>query len=235
MQNNNQNEKAGDKINDFVQKNRKAIFMILGIIVFLLAGSVVVLSVSDVLRKKAIADVEELSRRYDELRHEIIADSHEGHTHDDVSVDLDTETLLDDLNVFAKGKSGFAGSKAWSIIAKIHGDRKEWPAAEYAWLNAAKAGSKTYQGPVSFFNAAVAAEEQGKWEQAIEYYEKSISLPVEFPAAPHAQFSVGRLYEDKLNNFSAAIEAYRLVLIKWPNIPVWVNLANSRIIALEIP
>ena len=233
MQNNDQNEKAGDKINDFVQKNRKAIFMILGIIVFLLAGSVVVLSVSDVFRKKAIAEVEELSRRYEDLRHEITSESHEGHDHGDGSVDVDVETLLNDLNTFAKSKSGFAGGKAWSIIAQIHSDKKEWPAAEDAWLKAAKAASKTYLGPISFFSGAVAAEEQGKWEQAVELYEKSISLPVEFPAAPHAQFSIGRLYEDKLNNIPAAIEAYRLVLIKWPNITTWVNLANSRIIALE--
>jgi tetratricopeptide (TPR) repeat protein len=228
MQNNNENENKGDKINAFIQRNRKIIFMSLGIIVFLLAGSVAVLAISDVLRKKAIADIGELTKRYDTL-HQGITDDF---SNDDESKAPDTEALLEDLNNFAKGKSGYAGGKAWSIIAQIHRDKKEWPQAEDAWLNAAKASIKTYLGPVSLYNAAIAAEEQGKKKQAIEHFEKSLSVPVEFPAAPHAQFAVGRLYEE-MDDFPAAIEAYRLVLNKWPNITTWVNMANSRIIALE--
>jgi tetratricopeptide (TPR) repeat protein len=227
MQNNSESEKTGDKINAFIQRNRKSIFLSMGIIVFLLAGSVAVLSISDVLRKKAIADIGELTKRYEKLRLEITDDSRV-----DESKAPDAEALLEDLNNFTKGKSGFAGGKAWSIIAQIHRDRKEWPQAEDAWLNAAKSSLNTYLGPVSLFNAAVAAEEQGKRKQAVEHYEKSLSVPVEFPAAPHAQFAIGRLYEE-MDDFPAAIEAYRLVLNKWPNITIWVNLANSRIIALE--
>jgi tetratricopeptide (TPR) repeat protein len=227
MHNNSESENRGDGINAFIERNRKIIFLSLGIIVILLAGSVTALSISDVLRKKAISDIEELAKRYETLRQDITADSR-----DDESKAPDTAALLEDLNNFAKGKSGFAGGKAWSIIAQIHRDRKEWPQAEDAWLNAAKASLKTYLGAVSLFNAAVAAEEQGKRKQAVEHYEKSLSAPGEFPAAPHAQFAIGRLYEE-MNDFPAAIEAYRLVLNKWPNITTWVNLANSRIIILE--
>jgi len=54
-----------------------------------------------------------------------------------------------------------------------------------------------------------------------------------FPAAPRAQFSVGRLRES-LNEDEKAIEAYRAVISSWPNDQVWTNLARSRIIALEI-
>ncbi|MDR2951661.1 MAG: tetratricopeptide repeat protein [Treponema sp.] len=220
MQNKSENEIKGDKINAFIQRNRKNIFLSLCIIVILLAGSVAALSINDVLRKKSIAEVGEFSKRYETLRQETASDS------------SDTEALLENLNNFAKGKSGFAGGKAWSIIAQIHRDRKEWSEAEDAWLNAAKASLKTYLGPVSFYNAAVAAEEQGKWKQAVEHYEKSLSVPVEFPAAPHAQFAIGRLYEE-MDDVPAAVEAYRVVLNKWPNITTWVSLANSRIIALE--
>jgi tetratricopeptide (TPR) repeat protein len=227
MQNNNENDNKGDKINAFIQRNRKIIFLSLGVIVFLLAGSVAALSISDVLRKKAIADIGELSKRYETLRQEKTDDSP-----DDELKAPGLAALLEDLNNFAKGKSGFAGGKAWSVIAQIHRDRKEWPQAEDAWLNAAKASLKTYLEPVSFFNAAVAAEEQGKWKQAVEHYEKSLSANIEFPAAPHAQFSIGRLYEE-MDDYPAAIEAYRLVLNKWPNIAIWVNLANSKIISLE--
>ena len=221
MQNN--TEKTGDKINDFVQRNRKGIFLILGIIVFLIAGSVVFLSLKDYLQKKAIAEVEELDLRFTELR--------SGGTVENANAD-DIKTLLADINAFAKNKSGYAGGKAWSIIAMIYSDRKEWPEAEDAWLSAAKAGNKTYLAPAAYFNAAVAAEEQGKLEQAIELLNRCVSHP-SFPSAPRAQFSIGRLNE-QLNNFPAAIEAYRAVMINWPHITVWANLAHSRIAALEI-
>ncbi|MDR0487351.1 MAG: tetratricopeptide repeat protein [Treponema sp.] len=222
MQNNSGNESTGNKVNDFIQKNRKSVFMVLGIVVFLLIGAVVVLSVKDALHKKAIVKIEELSGRYEELRFMI----------GEESSDSDVDALLADLQAFAKNKSGFAGGKAWSLIAQIHGTRSEWPQAEDAWRSAAEAASKTYLGPAAFFNAAVAAEEQGKREQAIEFYGKCVSLPVEFPQAPRAQFAIGRLYEE-LDDFPAAIEAYREILTKWPNINTWVNLARSRVIALE--
>jgi tetratricopeptide (TPR) repeat protein len=223
MQNDNESGNS-DKINDFIQRNRKVIFMVLGIIIVLVIGAVVTLSVNDFFRKKAIAEVEELTARYDELRGGINEESPNG---------TEVEALLADLGAFAKGKSGFSGGAAWAAIARIHGDRKEWAQAGEAWLNAALAASKTYLGPVAYFNAAVAAEEQGKREEAVELYTKCVALPVQFPQAPHAQFSIGRLNEE-LEKYSEAIEAYREVMIKWPDIASWSNLARSRIIELEI-
>lgn len=222
---NNSTQNRNDKINDFVQKNRKVIFFILGVIVFLIVGSVVFLSLKDYLQKKAIVKVEEFDRRYEELHLETDAPETEEKA-------AETDALLSELNAFAKNKSGFAGGKAWSIIGQIYSGREEWSQAEDAWRNAAKAAYKTYLGPVAYFNAAAAAEEQGKLEQAIELLENCVSHKFEFTAAPRAQFSIGRLNE-QLGNFPAAIEAYRLVLIKWPYITVWANLAHSRIVALE--
>jgi len=208
----------GDKINDFVQKNRKRIFIILGIFAVLFAGTVIFLSLNDYLQKKAIAQAEELEIRFYELNGE------------DPSVDYDA--LLADLNSFAKNKSGYAGGKAWSLIGQIHSNKKQWAQAEDAWRNAARVGSKTYLAPIAYFNAAVAAEEQGRLEQAIELLGNSISHPFAFPAATRAQFTIGRLNE-QLNNIPAAMEAYRSVIINWPTVTDWVNLAHSRIAALE--
>ena len=227
MQNNstqtNQSDKFVDKINDFVQRNRKVILIIIIFLVIGITGTVVFISLNDYFNKKAIEEVEEFDLRLSELNDEI----NEEHRADEVNA------LLADLNAFAKNKSGFAGSKAWSNIGKIHADRKEWQQAEAAWRYAAKTGAKTYLGPVAFFNAAAAAEEQGKFEEAIELLNSCISHKFEFPSAPRAQFSIGRLNE-KLNNIPAAIEAYRAVMINWSHISVWANLAQSRITALEV-
>ena len=233
MQDNSKKESLQNRINDFFQRNRKGMLIIFCILIFLLAGGITFISLKEVSNKKAIGEVEELSRRYDTLRYVIVADEN---TASDISAEgftaSDVEELLADLETFAKGKSGYAGGRAWYLKGQIHADKKEWNMAENAWRLSAKAAEKTYLGPLSYFNAAIAAEEQGKTGEAIELFEKSIALPVEFLQAPRAQFSIGRLNET-LGNKNAAIEAYRAVTINWPNLSTWVNLSRSRIIVLE--
>jgi tetratricopeptide (TPR) repeat protein len=117
-------------------------------------------------------------------------------------------------------------------MGAVYSAKKDWARAETAWASAAKAAKKTYLVPLAWFNAGAAAEEQGKTEAAIEYYSNSLNLAADFPAAPRAQFALGRLHET-LNQNDAAIEAYRAVISTWPYDMVWTSLAHSRIIALE--
>ncbi|MDR0315882.1 MAG: tetratricopeptide repeat protein [Treponema sp.] len=222
MSNVRENPSLNERINDFVQKNRKPIFVSLGLIILLLVGFVATISILDVVRKKAISEVEELSRRYDPLR---FAEESESRT-------ADIDALLGDLTSLAKRTSGYAGARAWAAIADIQGNRKAWAEVESAWINAGKASAKTYLGPIAWYNAGVAAEEQGKTAEAIEHYTQSLSLSAVFPAAPRVQFSIGRLQE-ALSDDAAAIEAYRAVISGWSYDTVWPNLARSRIIALE--
>ena len=230
-----ENEKmnTGEKIIDFIQKNRKVIFITLGILVFMFIGLIAFIYISDAVNKRDIAEIEEINDRYNKL----FPGDADFYNAEDFST-ADAEALLADLKTFTEKSSpifssAFASSRAWSLIGQIYSVRKDWPRAEEAWLNTARVGSKTYLGPVGFFNAAVAAEEQGKLEQAIELLQNSLSHSFEFPAAPRAQFSIGRLYE-QLGNSSAAIEAYRTVLINWPGMTAFSNLARSRIIAIEV-
>jgi tetratricopeptide (TPR) repeat protein len=222
MQNPNENLSLSEGINDFVQKNRKAIFVSLGVIVLMLAGFIAAVSLMDMLRQKAISAAEELSGRYESLRFTITEEASAA----------DVEALLTDLEAFAKKHSGYAGGRAWALAAGIRSDKKEWEQAETAWASAAETAAKTYLGPAAWFNAGIAAEEQGKTAEALEYYAKSLSTAIAFPAAPRAQFSIGRLKEALQDN-AAAIEAYRALITNWPYDTVWTNLAHSRIAALE--
>jgi len=220
---NNENDNIGDKINDFVKNNRKTIFTVIGILLFLFAGLIAFLSISDSLNKKATAAIDELNGRYDDL--ELV--------NDEDYYTQDVENLLADLKTFAEKTRGFAGSKAWSIIGEIYSGRKDWSPAQDAWLSAAKTGNNTYLAPIALFNAAAAAEEQGNLEQAVDLLKQCIAHKFEFPAAPRAQFSIGRLYET-LGDSTAAVDAYRTVIIKWPEMPVWQNLARSRLAVIEV-
>jgi tetratricopeptide (TPR) repeat protein len=223
MKNENKKTEIGEKLIEFIEKYRKVILVSIGVLAVAFIGLVIFISLNDVFQKKSIAEVEELSTRFEELRFSL----------DDNSKAADIDKLLTDLDIFAKNKNGYAGSRAWSIIAQIYSSRKDWQKSKDAWLSAAKTGNKTYLAPISLFNAAVAAEEQNNLDEAIELLEKCISHPFEFPAAPRAQFAIGRLYE-KQNNYAAAIEAYRTVLADWQDVPLWQHLARSRISAISI-
>jgi tetratricopeptide (TPR) repeat protein len=216
----------GDGINEFVQKHRKPIFVSTGLVLLSLIAFIVVLSVLDVVRAKAVTAVEDFSSRYENLLPSITENYSAG----------DVEKLLAELEVFARKNSGavtgYAGGKAWAIIAGIHGEKKDWAAAETAWAEAAQASQKTYLAPLAFFNAGAAAEEQGKTNEAIAYYSSSLASTADYSGAARAQFAIGRLQES-LGDTNAAIEAYRAVIVGWSYDQVWPNLARSRIIALE--
>jgi len=219
---NNENQNVTDKINDFVTKNRKAIFIVIGAIIVLFVGLISYLSISDTLNKKAITALDELNGKFDDLS----LNNEEDYNTPEV------ETILAEFKTFAEKTNGFSGSKAWAVIGQIYSGRKDWANAQEAWLSAAKKGNKTYLAPIALFNAAAAAEEQGNLEQAIELLEQCVAHKFEFPAAARAQFSIGRLHET-LGNNTAAVDAYRVVLSKWPQMPVWQNLARSRLAVIE--
>jgi cytochrome c-type biogenesis protein CcmH/NrfG len=211
-----------DHINNFVQKNRKTFFIFFGAVFLVLAVFVAVISITGVIRNKAISRAEDFNRRYEVLRFNL----------NEPSKESEVKELLEDLTGFAEKNSGYAGGRAWFIIGAIHADKKEWREAENAYTGAAKAAAKTYLAPAAYFNAAAAAEEQGNTAGAVELYTQCISLSALFPAAARAQFSIGRLQETQ-NDRAAALEAYRGVISGWPSDTVWTNLAHSRILTLE--
>jgi tetratricopeptide (TPR) repeat protein len=139
---------------------------------------------------------------------------------------------LAEITEFENHNSGLAAARAYSISANIYTDQKNWRLAEEKWLKAAEAAPKSYLAPIAIYNAAVAAEEQENIETAIAYYSRAAGYGDSFPASARAQFSVGRLEESRSNRDSA-IAAYRNLLAKWPNEPVWPNLAQNRLLVLS--
>jgi tetratricopeptide (TPR) repeat protein len=209
------------KISDFIQRNRGGFLTGLIGIVAALVIFIAVTSIRDSINTKTLTQVEELSGRYDILRFDI----------NDTSKDADIQALIDDCSNFAINHKGYAGARAYSIVGSIYMDKKNWTEAVKAWNNAAAAGAGTYLEPVSIYRAAVAAEEQNNYQEAIDLYTKAAAM--NFPAAARAQFAIGRIQETQ-NNKDAALEAYRSLLSKWPNDGMWSNFAQSRIIALTI-
>ena len=216
-----------EKLNEFIQKNRKILFLGLIAVIVVLIAFIAGFSINEKIRSNAFSKIDAFSRRYDALRYFVNSEESEA-----VSKQADINALLEEINAFAAKQSGFAAAQAYSISAGIYGDQKKWAEAENAWKLSARYGAKSYLGPVSAFNAAVAAEEQGNIEGALVQYANAIAGGNSFPAAARAQFSIGRLQES-MNNRDAALDAYRTLVSRWPNDPVWSNLAQSRIMLLS--
>jgi tetratricopeptide (TPR) repeat protein len=218
---------AGEKLNEFIQKNRNGLVAVIIILAVVLIGFIATITIREKLQSSALSRVEELNRRYEALRFYIANETPEA-----VEKQTDINVLLEDANAFAGKHSGLPAARAYTIAAGIYGDQKKWAEAGKAWNDAAKAAANTYLAPISIYNAAVAAEEEGNTEAAIGLYKQVLTYEKIFPAAARAQFAVGRLQESQ-NNKDAALEAYQNLVSKWPNDPVWSGLAQSRILILS--
>jgi tetratricopeptide (TPR) repeat protein len=217
----NQPLSASERLNLFLQNNRRFIFAgALGLGVVLI-GFIAGLIVFDALRNSALAQAEEFSQRYETLNLT------------DPAKESEVTAFITELSAFAVSHSGYAAARGYALLGSIYMERKEWESAETAWTGAAKAGAKTYMVPVSLCNAAVSAEERGDIQRAIDYYAQSVAFGETFPTASRAQFQIGRLEEERRDT-DAALKAYREVINRWPNDPLWTNLAQSRIIALTL-
>ena len=218
-----ENLSISEKLNDFIQKNRIILVASLGGMLVLLIIIIAVFTVRDQLQSRALSRVEELNRRFEAL--DIFTNSD---TPETAFINEEVTVLLEDLDLFAKKNSGYAAARSYAISANIYEEMKNWAEAETAWVNAARVGAKTYLAPVAFFNAAVAAEEQGNINRAIELYHNALEYENIFPAAPRAQFSIGRLQETQGDNIGA-LSSYMLLVSKWPQDQIWANLAHNRI------
>ena len=219
------------KLNDFLQKNRKFLFVGLIALAVIITGTIVIISVQEKMQIDAFVKVDQLNLRYEELQSYIVDNEAEMSSETEAK-QTEIDTLLADLKAFQTKNSGYAAARTYSMSAGIYEARKNWEEAEKAWTSAAKAAEKTYFAPICLFHAAVAAEEHGNTESAINLYTQVMNYDNAFAVAARSQFSVGRLEESR-NNTSAALEAYNNLLNKWPDDPLWINLAQNRILVLS--
>jgi tetratricopeptide (TPR) repeat protein len=216
-----QEAKSEDTIYTFIEKYRIFFIVLLAVIAAGLLGSVAFFTIRNNMQKKAIAKLEVLEKQKNDLGEITEAEASK------------VDALLADLNAFAPAAFGYAAAKAYALTADIYFARKEWGLAEEAWLNSALKGAKTYLAPISLSNAAAAAEEQGRLDEALDYYKQTADFAGVFAAVDRSRFNIGRIYEAK-NDKEAAKEAYRALIKESGGDSSWAKLAQSRIIALEL-
>jgi tetratricopeptide (TPR) repeat protein len=234
------NQELNGSLLDFVQKNRTPFLVCIIAITVFSFGFVILMIVFDNLNKSAIVKLEDYLERYDEIiaSDEFTAldnsdDKAGGKSVTEKHSDSagQTASFIADFTNFAEKNSGYPAAEAWFTIAYLQARQAKWANSETAYLKAAAAGKKTYLAPMALLRAAIAAEEQGKIKEAVEHYSAAMAFS-DFSEAVHAQFSIGRLYEEE-EKINLAIEAYQAVIDDFPKNEDWTALAHSRIIALE--
>ncbi|MCL2381541.1 MAG: tetratricopeptide repeat protein [Treponema sp.] len=217
-----------ERLIEFIQKNRRLLFVAFIAIIVGLAGSIAGITLRDRARLNAFVALDALEQRLEPLWAYVGSDEAGA-----LLRQGEITALLEELAVFAARTSGFPAARAHTIRAAIFEEQQRWPLAQTAWTLAANAAPASYLAPISLFNAAVAAEEHGDLEAAIEMYARVLAAHSDtFFIATRAQFSIGRL-EEARNNTEAALAAYRSLLSRWPDDPLFANLAQSRIIVLS--
>ena len=146
----------GDAISVFFQRNRKVIFISFIVVA---AGIIFLISffaVRNVMERNAIAVVETLEQKKNNLG-----------TIDSSSNIPEVQALIDELITFGHSTFGYASARAFYIAGDLYFSIEQWAKAEETWLISAEKASRFYLSPFSYFNAAIAAEEQGKLENAL--------------------------------------------------------------------
>lgn len=211
------------KLSDFIVKNKTIFIAVIAVVLITLLGVAGYEVISNSIVEK--------SARAMESARSMIA---EWNAEEDEAKKTEIETkLITEIDSIAKKwPKSFAAQQALFSKAGFYAMKKDWENAEKTSVAAAEVRTKSYLAPFALESAAVAAEEQGKSEEAISYYTKIVTTyTVDTPNLAHAHFSLGRLNEAK-SEWKSAIEHYENLVASFADSD-WALLAKNRLIYLK--
>lgn len=218
-----QQKNFAQKLSDFISRNRK---VVIAVGVTILAVLLIVGAYSIISNSVA----ENSSRAMELVRTKITSWGSES---DQAKKDELEKTIVSDLDaIVKKWPRTFAAQQALFTKAGLSAVKKDWENVEKYSLEATDKLPKTYLAPIALETAAVAAEEQGKPDKAVEYYGRIIAQYKEdTPNLAHAYFSLGRLNEGK-SEWKTALENYGKVVSDFSD-SEWAKLAKDRVVFLN--
>lgn len=220
MSNTEQSKTASQKVNSFLQKNKKGLIIFVIVVLVLLAG----FYCYQVFSAK---QTENNLSKIDAISYKLITDTKDMTEGTELNDLLDT--ALTDLAEYTK-KSGAAGVRANMISAEIAYQKNDYAAAASYWDAAAVKGKKAYTTALCEYNKAVCYEQANDYSKAADSY-KAASETAGFLMATHAAFNYGRVLEHN-GSYAEAVAVYEDLNSKHPS-DDWAKLAKSRILSLK--
>lgn len=213
-----------EKLSIFFNSYKKQLIIAsIAIIVIIIAVSAYVI-IGNMQTQKYLEKVEEVEQLYSEYV-SADEDADKGELYDTISDDLGT--ILD------KNKNNYPALRAAYLYGQLEYREENYEEAIKHFTYVYENFSDLYLAPSAKMNAAVAYEKIDAVDSAIEELEGIYeSYKDTYQDATRALFNVGRLYESK-GSVNEAISAYEQLITDSPD-SEWSNLANTRIISIEI-
>ena len=220
---NGEKKRFSEIFDDFLRKNRKLLLVICIVLLSAVATIAIVTAVNNSQASASTIRVEKLSADFATWSSEQDATK---------KAELEKKLVADITTVTQKWPRQFASARAYSMLAKIAENSKDWTTAEKDWMIIADKFSKSYLAPIALQNAALTAEERGANDAAIAHYKTVVEKYTgKTVGIAHALFSIGRLSEDS-KDYASAISSYEKLLSTYQD-DNWTKLAKDRIIFLK--
>lgn len=212
-------ESADERIESFILKHRRVILGCVAGAVVIAAAVCAAVVITESRKRSALAAIDAAEYAYTNN-----------------SADLDEAEAVARSDAVEQAVSpylarrGVAGVRANMLSAEAAYQRGDYETALARYLAAADADRRAYTYAENMYNAAVCAEELGRRDDAVSYYEAAADAE-DFFLASHALFNLGRLSESAGDNAKAA-EYYQRA-IDGHSGDSWANLSQSRLIDLR--
>jgi len=214
---------SSERFVDFISKNRRIIIGLGIAIVLIIVAIGIYTAVSGNIASASSRAMELADQKALQWSQE---------TDEEKRAEIESSLIAELDSIAQKWPRTLAAQRALLRKAALLSQKKEYAEAEKTALEAYRRNKKSYVAPIALELAAVAAEEAGNTDAALEHYTLiTKDYKKDNPAAAHAFFNLGRIKEAK-GDYKCAIEAYNQLIASFGD-SEWAMLAKNRVIYLN--
>lgn len=214
---------SSERFVDFISKNRRIIIGLGIAIVLIIVAIGIYTAVSGNIASASSRAMELADQKALQWSQE---------TDEEKRAEIESSLIAELDSIAQKWPRTLAAQRALLRKAALLSQKKEYAEAEKTALEAYRRNKKSYVAPIALELAAVAAEEAGNTDAALELYTLiTKDYKKDNPAAAHAFFNLGRIKEAK-GDYKGAIEAYNQLIASFGD-SEWAMLAKNRVIYLN--
>ena len=212
-----------DKLSQFLHSYKNVLIGIGGVLLVVLIGTAIYTAVHQNRLEDSSRQAEELISTYEDWQNA---------EEEEKKAELEQQIREQSASIQDSYSGMFAAQRAKLVLGQIEHAKENWEKAAGHFLEIADSTPKSYLAPVALMSAAVCKEEIGSYQEAISHYQRIFDQYGDTaPEAPHALFSIGRLYE-RQDEKDAALDAYNQLIDNF-SASNWTKLARDRIIYLN--
>ncbi len=210
------------RLNDFLRKNRAAVIALFAAVLLVVAAAAVWTIVGERIDSRAAQALEKAEASLQEWY---------GMEQGPAATEKANEILAALDSIRSKYGKRYAAQKALVLAGRVRARNGDWTEAETLFRQAADLKKDSLLAGFALQEAAVAAEERGDPQAAIELWTRVAGLPGFAVGVPHAHFALGSLYEEA-KQYDKAKAEYDKLTASFPDND-WTKLARNRIILLK--